>query len=100
MSENGEVLDARINLETGLIHWDELARHFARGVVLCVAEDEDLVRVASAMARDDRQQVEKWLLDGRLRNAETDDARGWAEADATLWAVVVAPWVLVQERDG
>jgi hypothetical protein len=25
-------------------------------------------------------------------------ARRWSDADAELWAVVVAPWVLVQPR--
>ena len=36
---------ALLNAQTGRIGWPELARHFARGVVVCVAEGEDLLAV-------------------------------------------------------
>jgi len=29
-----------------------------------------------------------------------DLARAWYERNAELWAVVIAPWVLVQDRSG
>ncbi|MFT5113162.1 MAG: hypothetical protein ACI8P9_002490, partial [Parasphingorhabdus sp.] len=32
-----------------------------------------------------------------VRQAEIEDARRWNESQSELWAVVVAPWVLVQE---
>ncbi len=92
-----EPLAARLHRETGRIGWAELARHFARGVVLRVAAGTDLLAVATAMAADDRGAVERWMASGELASATTDDARRWERDGGLLWAVVVAPWVLVQE---
>jgi hypothetical protein len=33
-----------LNVQTGKIAWRELARHFARGVVICVGPGQDLVQ--------------------------------------------------------
>lgn len=89
-------LRAQLNLETGRIQWRELAPHFARGVVVRVAPELDLVEVALRFAQDDRPQVERWLASGDLARASDDDARAWSAADTSFWAVVAAPWVLVQ----
>lgn len=97
MEPDQELLSARINLDTGRIAWEELQRHFARGVVVKVAAGLDLVEAASAMARDESDQVRVWLASGQLARAETADAIAWNERQARFWAVVVAPWVLVQE---
>jgi len=42
--------------------------------------------------------INAWLETGELRNTSDDDASGWNEGAYELWAVVVAPWVLVQEK--
>ena len=90
-----------LNAQTGRIGWEELQRHFARGVVIRVAEDMDLVQVAARVAADDVDQVRRWLADGSVRRAVTEDARAWHSRKAGFWAVVSAPWVLVQEaREG
>ncbi len=90
-------LRAKLNAETGKIHWPELERHFARGAVIRVTGDLDLVEVAVRMARDDRPAIERWLNEGKMDRASAEDARGWQQRDPLFWAVVVAPWVLVQE---
>jgi hypothetical protein len=92
-----EVLRARLNLETGRIDWAELQRHFARGVVIRVGPGLDLVEVAGRFAEDDQAAVAAWLAAGALAKADAVDARGWQQRQARFWAVVVAPWVLVQE---
>jgi hypothetical protein len=86
-----------LNNETGKLSWDELARHFARGVVIKVANSVDLVEVALKFARDDRQAVEVWLTSGEVAKATDEDALHWHQNNATFWAVVSAPFVLVQE---
>lgn len=90
-------LEARLNMETGRIRWVELQPFFARGQTIRVAPELDLVRVASAFAEDRAEQVGAWRGQGRVTEVNADDARHWYERDAELWAVVVAPWVLVQE---
>lgn len=94
---NHEQMLAHFNAQTARLGWSELARHFARGMVVKVAADMDLVAVAAAVAQDQAEQVEAWTRTGKIRRANDDDARDWHEQDSVFWAVVVAPWVLVQE---
>lgn len=86
--------------ETARIEWAELERFFARGVLLGVAGHLDLVAVAEAIARDDTARVEAWLRDGLLERMSEPRAQDYAVRRPTLWATVVSPWVLVQERTG
>ena len=98
MKENLEQLTARLNTETALITWPELERHFARGALMTVSPDLDLVQLGAHMIHDDKNIIDAWLESGELRKTTDDDARGWSEGEPLLWAVVVAPWVLVQEK--
>lgn len=92
-------LKTRLNLETARITWQELGFFFARGRVLQVAADLDLIEVASAIANDATQQVTTWLDTQQVRVLPDPIAKAWAVDDHQLWAVVVAPWVLVQQRE-
>lgn len=96
--EDNEDLRVKLNGETAKIAWAELQKPFARGAVVKVSPGLDLVDVAACFARDDKAAVEAWLKDGRVARLGDDEAWDWQERDPTLWAVVVAPWVLVQER--
>lgn len=84
--------------ETAKIAWPELERFFARGILLCVARDLDLVTVAAAVAEDDTTQVTQWLAAGLVQRMQAETAADFAARDPQLWAVVVSPWVCVQER--
>ncbi len=97
MTESEDILRAKLNAETGKLAWKELEHHFARGVVIKVAGDLDLVDVALAVARDDKAAVEAWLVQGRIARATADDAQAWHVGQSQFWAVVAAPWVLIQE---
>ncbi len=97
MQEPLEVLKARLNTETAKIGWEEIQRFFAKGQVFIVDSELDLIDTAAKMIQDEKGSVEKWLEQGLILQATTDDARRWNETDPDLWAVVVAPWILVQE---
>jgi len=56
-----EAIFAEINQQTGVIDWQELVKHFARGVVIRVDADLDLVKVAHSMSLDDKAQMQQWL---------------------------------------
>jgi hypothetical protein len=86
-----------LNAQTGKIKWRELARHFARGVVVCVAPDQDLVQIAECLVRDQADEIGKLYKEGALHRAMDEDAIRWEKDSSEFWAVVVAPWVLVQE---
>lgn len=97
MTESDDVLKTKFNQETSKIPWQELQRFYARGVVIEVGATLDLIAVAIALHRDDKSLVEGWLHTGAVSRVVDERAANWSETDATLWAVVVAPWVLVQE---
>ncbi len=83
--------------ETATIAWVELQRLFAAGKVIAVDTGLDLIEVAAAMQADDRALFEGWIAE-KLVNPVTDEqAKFWFSADSSVWAVVVSPWVLVQE---
>lgn len=100
MSDDDAILRAKLNAETGQLEWRELERHFARGVVIRVAAGVDLLEVALAMARDDAATLRAWLADGRVVQAGAAEASLRHAGGGRFWAVVVAPWVLVQEVAG
>lgn len=92
-----DVLKTRLNAETGRIAWQELQRHFARGVVVKVELGIDLVDVAVYFTNDNKQAVAHLMEAGQVARASDEDARIWQMRDTQFWALVVAPWVLVQE---
>lgn len=84
--------------ETAKIDWKDLETFFARGVLLYVAPGVDLVSVAEAVANDDTATVTQWLSAGHVQRMQAEHAQDLGKRTPELWAVVVAPWVLVQER--
>jgi hypothetical protein len=63
-----------------------------------VKGDLDLVSVAESLAADDTQQVAQWLAAGLIERMQAETAADLAARDPQLWAVVLSPWVCVQER--
>ncbi|MCG6864789.1 MAG: DUF2288 domain-containing protein [Thiogranum sp.] len=54
--------------------------------------------MATGLANDDKTAVKGWIRAGQVEHLGTAMAKRWAECQPELWAVVVAPWVVVQER--
>jgi hypothetical protein len=100
MAEPVEILRAKLNGETARVSWAELQRHHARGVVVRVSGELDLIDVAVAMAQDDGAAIGRWLQAGQVGKVSDEQAQDWLARDPDLWSVVVVPWVLVQERLG
>jgi hypothetical protein len=99
MTSPGLELHDLLNAQAGRIGWDELARHFARGVVVWVAAGTDLLEIAESIVGDDADQISGLHAAGKLARARDEDAVRWSADKTEFWAVVVAPWVLVQEID-
>ncbi len=96
--DHASTLYAKLLGETAPISWQELQPFFARGVVLWVAAALDLIAVALAVAEDDKASISAWLAAGQMNALSAAQAEDLLARDPALWAVVVAPWVLVQER--
>ena len=90
-------LKIKLNKETAKIDWQELQPHYASGAVIAVANGIDLIEVACQLSLDNKEVVEQWLTEQAIAKVDDQQAALWFERQVTLWAVVVAPWVLVQE---
>ena len=92
---HSELLE-KLQTELGPAIFDDIARHFARGVVIYVSPDLDLITVAQHFIRDAQNQVEAWLQNGQLQRLNDATAKRWHSEQTALQALVVAPWVLAQ----
>ena len=98
MTEPSETYAAIVGA-TAQIEWKDLEPNFARGEVLVVASELDLVDVAQALIDDDSASGKGWMQANHLTSASDEQAADWHQRNPdSLWAVVIRPWVLVQER--
>jgi len=97
-SPDDKLIFDKLNQETGEINWTELQRHFAHGSVVVVAKEEDLVQVAQYFSTNQEDSIKSLLDAERIHRATDDDAKRWNDSKQNFWAVVLAPWVLVQEK--
>jgi hypothetical protein len=93
----GDIAREKVNLETSKIAWKELQRFFASGSAVFVASSLDLVEVAYQFSVDNKNWVEQWLQNKQIALVSDKQTIDWLESDAEVWAVVVKPWLLVQE---
>ncbi len=89
-------LKSELNSQTAKIPWTELQRFFAQGRVWLVDQQQDLVQVAAAVADDQSAQLKIWQYDGTISQVTDLQASEWLASQASVWAVTVAPFVLVQ----
>ena len=95
-TEPADLERARILGETAKIQWGELQRWFASGTAVYVSPELDLVETAYQLSIDNTAGFREWTSTGLVDRVTDEQAVNWLEADATVWAVVVKPWVLVQ----
>lgn len=96
--ENDTELRTKINMETARLPWSELQRHFAQGTVIYVSEELDLVDVAVRISHDDKDNIARWMADGKIGKVTDLQAQTWTAAAASLWTSVVHPFILVQPQ--
>jgi len=89
-------LRTRLNQQTARIAWQELATHFARGTTVYVEPGLDLVEVACQFAEDRAAEIQVLMTTQRVAAVSEQQAADWFACEQQVWAVVVAPWVLVQ----
>lgn len=95
---NPELIKAKIVSETARINWLELQKFYAAGAVITVQPTLDLVEVAFAFSRDDKTAVAGWLNNSSVARTNEQQAAQWYQNQTELWAVVISPWVLVQDK--
>lgn len=86
----------KLNHDTAKIKWSALHEHHQEESVIAVSTDLDLIDVACEFTLDNSDQVKAWLEQAQVTKVSDEQARQWKTEERELWAVVVAPWVLVQ----
>lgn len=89
-------LKTKLNLETARAPWRELQTFFAQGLVLNIQSDLDLLTVGEQFAADNKALFEEWLASGSVAQVSDTQAMAWHESDASVWTLVIKPWILVQ----
>jgi hypothetical protein len=84
--------------QTARIPWHELQPHYASGSVIAVSSELNLVEVAVQLGMDKTAAFQAWIDAAEVAPVSERQALRWYESNTVLWAVVAAPWVLVQER--
>lgn len=98
MIEEPSTLYAKLLGETSTIEWKALEKFFAKGELLWVDAELDLIEAAQAVSQDDAKNVAAWMASGVLNRVSDTQALDFSERNPELWAVVVSPWILIQER--
>ncbi len=87
-----------LHAETASIEWKDLERFFAKGNLLRVSNNLDLVDAALEIANDNKTNIEIWMADNSLAGVSNEEASLWSKGETELWSVIVLPWILVQQR--
>lgn len=96
--ETPEIVKAKIITETARIRWQELQKFYAAGYVVAVGSELDLIEVAFAFSQDQSARVQSWLEQKSIARVSEKQAQQWFDGSQELWAVVISPWVLVQDK--
>lgn len=87
----------RFKQDLAEVPWKDLRIHLQRDAVIIVADDLDLVEVAVAVAKDDKQCVEGWISAEKLVKPTAEQAKTWeSELEKPFRMLIVQPFILVQ----
>jgi hypothetical protein len=85
-------------LLTDEVDWSCLRAHLARGGLIVVAPDLDLITVAICVATDDSASIGRWISENRLSKPSENQIREWDAHPAKIFTMLIAsPYVLMQE---
>ena len=97
-SEREVLLREEYHGQTARIPWHDLQTYYAHGSVIAVGSDLNLVEVAVQLGMDNTAQFQAWIAAGDVAPVSDEQALAWFSSNEELWAVVAAPWVLVQYK--
>ena len=97
MSEQEQNIRSKLEAEIGPADWKVIRPHFLRSAIIIVSPELDLIDVAVKVAEDDTTCIKAWIEEGKLTKPFPEDAKRWEEEKKELTALVVDPFVLVQD---
>jgi hypothetical protein len=80
------------------VDWSCLRAHLARGGLIIVSADLDLISVAISVAGDDSSSIGRWISEGKLaKPSETQICEWDADSSKIFTMLIASPYVLIQE---
>lgn len=98
-AENDLTTEQKLNMETASLTWRELELFFAKGNLIRVDQNKDLVKVAALIADNKHQEIEVLIANQEIEFMTADWVKNNCEADSSFWTVVVAPYVICQPEN-
>ena len=99
---NGSFADADkvedILRQTARIGFTELALWHAKGAIVHVDDSLDLIKIATEFSADSRDSIAKLVREGLVKKIDDETAKHWVNEKILVWAVVITPWILVQQN--
>ena len=91
---NSQKLDKYV----GEVSWEYLEPHFQSGSLIYIDNSLCIKDVGQALAKDDTKKVKQWLRAGDALKPCQAHAKYWNEVNSTFIALVVSPFVIIQEK--
>lgn len=93
----GDGLRARLAQEIQRVDWKPLGPHAKRGGMILVDPRLELLEVAVAVAQDDSERVQRWMVAQQLTRPTDAQIETWQhEAGERFTVAIVQPYVLAQ----
>lgn len=83
--------------ECAAISYSEIERFFAKGMLVLVANDANIIDVALQVQADDTKALELLISQKKVIRVHDEHAIKWSQENSQLLAVTAVPWLLVQE---
>jgi len=98
MSENSKIKSYHeLKEECAPVFYKEIEKFFARGMLVLISQEIDIIHVALAIQNDDTKTMQKWIEEQKVIRVHDEHALKWSKVNETLLAITAVPWVLVQE---
>ena len=83
--------------ECAPVFYKEIEKFFAKGMLVLVADELDIIDVALAIQADNNEIMQKWIAQELVVRVHDEHAIKWSQTNEPLMAITAVPWVLVQE---
>ena len=95
-NKNEKNIREHFQKEIGPVRWKDLELFFARGMLIEVNQNLDLLDAAVAAALNDAEKIQSWMEAGLIQKLQDDAALEFSQDNGVLVGVVSPPWVFVQ----
>jgi len=87
----------QFNRDLAEICWKDLRIHLQRDAIILVAPELDLVTTATAVAMDDKGQIEAWIATGNIAKPSREQIELWeGNLEKPFRMLILKPYILIQ----